>query len=147
MTAQKIFRNMIRCSYCGDVIESKKGQMTAHCTCGACTVSGGLENPSRTCIDSPATDFEELSIYEDGTPVDVIRRVNFREREEVIDDLKLNASHMLSDKKNILLFRRESIKLLEEACYNGVIAYDEAQELSDAYIEPSHAIEPAGLLN
>ena len=36
-----IFKNMIQCKLCGDIIESKHRRDYVECRCGACAVDGG----------------------------------------------------------------------------------------------------------
>jgi hypothetical protein len=61
-TPSRITRNAVRCKICGDVIESKTTNECVKCSCGACTVDGGLEYLRRVGADED--DCEELSEFE-----------------------------------------------------------------------------------
>lgn len=54
----KIIRNAGRCKLCGDIIESKYTHNFVECSCGKCSVDGGLSY-LRRCGDPMF--FEELS--------------------------------------------------------------------------------------
>jgi len=58
-----IISNKIRCKNCGDVIESKTVHDYVTCSCGRCSVDGGMEYLRRAYTDR-RTDFEELSEYD-----------------------------------------------------------------------------------
>lgn len=58
---EKIIRNVIRCKHCGDVIESRDAHDFVTCSCGCCSVDGGLEYLRRLFHTSPEEDYEELS--------------------------------------------------------------------------------------
>lgn len=62
MDRERIIRNAIRCTHCGDVIESTSTHDFKWCSCGAVAVDGGLSYLRRCFKTSPA-DFEELSEY------------------------------------------------------------------------------------
>lgn len=62
--ARKIKRNVIRCTHCGDVIESTHVHDFKWCSCGTVAVDGGKMYCKRSFMNSPA-DFEELSEWED----------------------------------------------------------------------------------
>lgn len=62
---KKLVRNAIRCRHCGDVIESKSVHDYKECSCGACSVDGGLEYLRRGFKISPEEDYEDLSEYAD----------------------------------------------------------------------------------
>ena len=56
---------MIRCKYCGDVIESRSLYDFKRCKCGKVTVDGGLEYAKRSFSNNPPENhFEELSEFE-----------------------------------------------------------------------------------
>lgn len=57
---QRITRNAVRCKCCGDVIESKTRYDFVTCSCGKCSVDGGLELLRRVGVES---DCEELSEF------------------------------------------------------------------------------------
>lgn len=59
----KILKNCIRCKVCGDVIESKSVYDFKTCSCGACSVDGGLEYLRRVADDKES--YVELSITEE----------------------------------------------------------------------------------
>jgi len=56
-----IIRNAIRCKHCGDVIESRSVHDFKSCSCGACTVDGGLEYLRRCAKNSMEEDYEDIS--------------------------------------------------------------------------------------
>lgn len=61
----KIVKNVIRCTKCGDVIESTHHHDFKWCKCGACAVDGGHLYLRR--VGNPGT-WEELSeVEEDAT--------------------------------------------------------------------------------
>ncbi|MGG0716733.1 hypothetical protein ABE096_03920 [Robertmurraya massiliosenegalensis] len=65
MFEKKLKRNMIRCKYCGDVIESRSLYDFKRCKCGKVTVDGGLEYAKRSFSNNPPENhFEELSEFE-----------------------------------------------------------------------------------
>lgn len=55
-----IYRNMVRCKKCGDIIESKTVHDFKSCSCGAVAVDGGKQY-LRRCGNKE--DYEELSLY------------------------------------------------------------------------------------
>ena len=59
-----ILHNCIRCTHCGDVIESFSTHDFKWCSCGACAVDGGREYLRRVYRDSP-NDYEDLSEFRD----------------------------------------------------------------------------------
>lgn len=58
----KIKRNVIRCLKCNDIIESKTVYDFVTCSCGACSVDGGLQY-LRRCGEIEA--YEDLSEVEE----------------------------------------------------------------------------------
>lgn len=64
MTGRVIKRNIIKCTHCGDVIESIHVHDFKYCSCGTVTVDGGKEYCKRSFKNSP-DDFEDLSEWED----------------------------------------------------------------------------------
>ena len=62
--AKRIVRNAIRCTHCGDVIESTHVHDFKSCSCGTVSVDGGHEYLKRSFKNGPA-DWEELSEYDD----------------------------------------------------------------------------------
>ena len=63
---RRIVRNALRCTGCGDVIESKHRHEIVTCSCGAWSVDGGLDYIKRS-IDvgkSPFPDSEDLCEYD-----------------------------------------------------------------------------------
>ena len=74
---QKIIRNCIQCTHCGEIIESKHRHDFVTCRCGTCSVDGGLDYTRRTYKNS-RDDFIELTEYEEVEDLDwsFIRRVN-----------------------------------------------------------------------
>lgn len=68
--AQVIKRNAIRCTRCGDVIESTHRHDFRRCSCGAVAVDGGHDYLKR-CFKYSPDDFEELSEWVDMDPADV----------------------------------------------------------------------------
>lgn len=61
---KKIIRNAVRCRHCHDVIESTHRHHFVTCSCGCCSVDGGLDYLKRLFKHS-AEDYEELSEYEE----------------------------------------------------------------------------------
>lgn len=61
---QKIIRNMIKCNFCGDIIESIYRHEFVSCKCGCCFVDGGTDYLRRGFANSQE-DFTELSVFED----------------------------------------------------------------------------------
>lgn len=61
--AKRIVRNAIRCTRCGDVIESTHRHDFKFCSCGTVAVDGGLDYLRRSFKNGPG-DWEELSEYE-----------------------------------------------------------------------------------
>ena len=59
----RIIINKIRCTSCGDVIESKSVHNYVTCSCGRVSVDGGKEYLRRGFTDY-LTDFEDLSEYD-----------------------------------------------------------------------------------
>lgn len=53
----KIIKNSIQCKHCGDIIESKHCHDFVTCSCGCCSVDGGLDYLKHS-VDE---DFIELS--------------------------------------------------------------------------------------
>lgn len=64
----KLKRNAIKCKSCGEVIESKALHDFITCSCGACSVEGGLMSPTRRWDPKygmePDNVYEELSEYD-----------------------------------------------------------------------------------
>lgn len=58
----KILKSCIQCKRCGDVIESKSEHDFVTCSCGICSVDGGLEYLHRL-ADSKES-YIELSVIE-----------------------------------------------------------------------------------
>lgn len=60
---EKIICNKIKCKKCGDIIESKNVHDYKTCSCGNCSVDGGLCYLKRSFNgNSPEECYEELSI-------------------------------------------------------------------------------------
>ena len=59
---KKIIKNAIRCTICGDEIESKHCHDFQTCSCGACSVDGGKEYLRRLYVQEGC--FTELSVFE-----------------------------------------------------------------------------------
>ena len=62
MKARKLIKNAIRCKLCGDIIESKYRHNFVTCSCGACSVDGGLDYLRR--CGNP-NDYEDVSEYQE----------------------------------------------------------------------------------
>lgn len=58
-------KNCIQCKICGDVIESKMVHDFKTCSCGACSVDGGLEYLRRATESKES--YAELSVTEEIT--------------------------------------------------------------------------------
>ena len=58
---KKIIRNAIKCKHCGDVIESTYCHNFVTCSCGCCSVDGGLDYLRRCFKNSEEEDFIDLS--------------------------------------------------------------------------------------
>lgn len=58
----KILKNCIQCKQCGDMIESKSTHDFVTCSCGACSVDGGLECLCRLANSKEC--YIELSVME-----------------------------------------------------------------------------------
>lgn len=56
-----IKRNAVQCRHCGDVIESRNVHDYVTCSCGTCSVDGGLEY-LRRCSKHSREDYIELVI-------------------------------------------------------------------------------------
>lgn len=65
---KKIIKNAIRCTICGDEIESKHSHDFRTCRCGACSVDGGKEYLRRLYAQEGC--FTELSVFEKEAEVD-----------------------------------------------------------------------------
>lgn len=61
---KKLKRNAIRCTHCGDVIESTHVHDFKWCSCKTVAVDGGKMYCKRSFMNSPA-DFEDLSEWEE----------------------------------------------------------------------------------
>lgn len=59
----KIIKNCIQCKACGEVIESKSRHQFVNCSCGRCSVNGGLEYLRRAAETRDA--FIEKSQFEE----------------------------------------------------------------------------------
>ena len=59
----KIIVNKIKCNHCGDIIESKHKNDYYVCSCGACSISGGLLELNRDFVYSP-DDYTDLSVVQ-----------------------------------------------------------------------------------
>ena len=57
----KIIRNAIQCKHCGDVIESTYRHDFVTCSCGYCSVDGGLDYFRRGFMHSKEEDYIDLS--------------------------------------------------------------------------------------
>lgn len=57
----KIVRNAIQCKHCGDIIESTYRHDFVTCSCGCCSVDGGLDYLRRGFKHSKDEDFIDLS--------------------------------------------------------------------------------------
>lgn len=57
----KIIRNAIQCRHCGDIIESTYRHNFATCSCGCCSVDGGLDYLRREFKHSGDEDYTEIS--------------------------------------------------------------------------------------
>jgi len=62
---KKIIKNMIKCNWCGEIIESKYRHDFVTCRCGCCSVDGGTDYLKRSFAHT-IYDFTELSVYEDN---------------------------------------------------------------------------------
>ncbi|MCD7967877.1 MAG: hypothetical protein LUG90_19245 [Clostridiaceae bacterium] len=60
----KIIKNCIQCKTCGEVIESKFRHDFVACSCGRCSVDGGLEYLRRAAETMDG--FVEMSQFEEG---------------------------------------------------------------------------------
>ena len=58
---RKIIRNAIKCNHCGDVIESTYRHQFVTCSCGCCSVDGGLDYLRRCFKHSQVEDYTDLS--------------------------------------------------------------------------------------
>ena len=57
----KIIKNAIKCKHCGDVIESTYRHDFVTCSCGCCSVDGGLDYLRRCFKNFQEEDYTELS--------------------------------------------------------------------------------------
>lgn len=64
---EKILKNCIQCKVCGDVIESKSVHDFKTCSCGACSVDGGLEYLRR--VAESKESYAELSVTEENADI------------------------------------------------------------------------------
>ena len=62
MKSTVLIKNAIKCKKCGDIIESKYNNNFVTCSCGACSVDGGLDYLRRC---GNLVDWEDLSEYEE----------------------------------------------------------------------------------
>lgn len=60
MNEKKLVKNVIKCNYCEDIIESKHRHDFKFCKCGAVAVDGGLSYTKRVFKNS-IDDFTDLS--------------------------------------------------------------------------------------
>lgn len=60
MKAKILTKNAIKCKKCGDIIQSKYRHNFVSCSCGACSVDGGLDYLRRCGNQS---DYEEVDEY------------------------------------------------------------------------------------
>ena len=60
MKAKILTKNAIKCKKCGDIIQSKYRHNFVSCSCGACSVDGGLDYLRR--CGNPS-DYEEVDEY------------------------------------------------------------------------------------
>lgn len=58
---QNIISNAIQCKHCGDIIESKHRHDFVTCSCGCCSVDGGLDYFRRCFLHSKEEDYIDLS--------------------------------------------------------------------------------------
>ena len=58
---RKIIRNAIQCKHCGDIIESTYPHDFKTCSCGRCSVDGGLDYLRRGFMHSNGEDYTDLS--------------------------------------------------------------------------------------
>lgn len=58
---RKIIRNAIKCNHCGDAIESIYRHPLVTCSCGCCSVDGGLDYLRRCFKHSQVEDYIDLS--------------------------------------------------------------------------------------
>lgn len=56
----KIIKNAIKCNHCGYVIESTHRHQFVTCSCGCCSVDGGLDY-LRRCFKNSQEDYTDLS--------------------------------------------------------------------------------------
>lgn len=61
MPLTKIIKNAIKCNHCGDVIESTHRHNFVTCSCGCCSVDGGLDYLRRCFKNFQEEDYTELS--------------------------------------------------------------------------------------
>lgn len=57
----KIIKNALKCNHCGDIIESIHRHNFVACSCGCCSVDGGLDYLRRCFKSSPEEDYTDLS--------------------------------------------------------------------------------------
>ncbi|EEQ59242.1 hypothetical protein CBFG_02952 [Clostridiales bacterium 1_7_47FAA] len=60
----KIIKNCIQCKTCGEVIESKFRHDFVSCSCGRCSVDGGMEYLRRAA--ETMDEFVEMSQFEEN---------------------------------------------------------------------------------
>lgn len=60
---RKLIKNMIKCKYCGDVLQSFYVHDFKWCSCGRVSIDGGLDYPRRCAVS--LDDFIELAEWED----------------------------------------------------------------------------------
>ena len=58
---RKILRNAIQCKHCGDIIESTSCHDFVSCSCGCCSVDGGLDYLKREFMHSIDEDYTDIS--------------------------------------------------------------------------------------
>ena len=77
---RKIIRNAIQCKHCGDVIESTSRHSFVTCSCGCCSVDGGLDYLRRGFMQSKEEDYTDLSETVEVDEKDIAHKNNQCER-------------------------------------------------------------------
>ena len=83
---KKIIRNMVECKQCGEVIVSLPQNPYRTCCCGAVTIDGGTEYPSRL---GKEEDYIELSIIATVFPEGYI----LADQDEVLLEWSVHCTH------------------------------------------------------
>ena len=73
--AREILRNAIKCTHCGEVIESKHVHDLKCCKCGCVHVDGGLEYLRRG-FTNGEDDYEELSEFGEEFDIESLLHVD-----------------------------------------------------------------------